>query len=108
MVLADELTVRFVSVAGATDGGRGEVENGTGETATLGAWGFRLTAKGRKVLYGSNRRRPFVFTLQVGFRSRACLWKATLCSKVSRVTATRPFLDKLPPHTASAVGELAS
>lgn len=54
VVVADELTVRFVSVAGASDGGEGEGgegEMGDRETETRGAWGFRLTAKGRKVWF---------------------------------------------------------
>lgn len=46
VVLADELTVRFVSVAGATGGGEGETC--AREMATR-AWGFRLTARDRKV-----------------------------------------------------------
>lgn len=50
VVVADELTVRFVSVAGAADGGEGEGALRARETATQ-AWGVRLTVKGGKVWF---------------------------------------------------------
>lgn len=51
VVVADELTVRFVSVVRTIDDceGREAGIDGEGDTVTPGAWGFRLTAKGCKV-----------------------------------------------------------
>lgn len=71
VVVADELTVRFVSVGGAA-------EEGKGETATPGgAWGFRLTAKGRKVRFEQEKERSLVSAFRLP-SSPSAAWEGGL------------------------------
>lgn len=95
VVVADELTVRFVSVGGAA-------EEGKGETATPGgAWGFRLTAKGRKVRFEQEKERSLVSAFRLpssrvqpgraGFLAHLVRWRGRLtisAQSVTRVTGT--------------------